>query len=157
MTEQEFQGLFYKLRGILGLNDNKARLAATWTLAARGFVANAVGCLPHLVFVAPPKAARDRAVSLVAESINDLLVDLTRPLSVAGSFGSKTMRNSRRKTLTLRVTCCCGPTCLCAAPCSWAADGRRFSQTRRRRLSSVLTFGLTSMAALAAARGLPCP
>jgi hypothetical protein len=79
MTEQEFQGLFYKLRGILGLNDNKARLAATWTLAARGFVANAVGCLPHLVFVAPPKAARDRAVSLVAESINDLLVDLTRP------------------------------------------------------------------------------
>jgi hypothetical protein len=77
MTEQEFQELFYKLCATQGLNDGKARLAATWTLAARGFVADAVDCLPHLVFVGPPKVARDRAVRLVAESIKDLLVDLT--------------------------------------------------------------------------------
>ncbi len=77
MTEQEFQEVFYKLRATLGLNDNKARLAATWVLAARGFVADAVDCLPHLVFVGPPKVARDRAVRLVAESIKDLLVELS--------------------------------------------------------------------------------
>jgi hypothetical protein len=55
MTEQEFQELFYKLCATQGLNDGKARLAATWTLAARGFVADAVDCLPHLVFVGPRK------------------------------------------------------------------------------------------------------
>ena len=77
MTEQEFQDLFHELCRTQGLNDNKARLAATWTLAARGFVADAVGCLPHVVFVGPPKAARDRAVSLVA-AIKGLRVELTR-------------------------------------------------------------------------------
>jgi hypothetical protein len=61
----------------LGISENKARLAATWTLAARGFVAEAVNYLPHLVFVGP-KAPRDRAVSLVAASIENLLVELTR-------------------------------------------------------------------------------
>ncbi len=79
MTEQEFHELFHNLCVTQGLNDGKARLAATWTLAARGFVADAVGCLPHLVFVGSTKTTgRDRAVSLVAESIKDLLVDLTR-------------------------------------------------------------------------------
>ena len=78
MTKQEFQELSHELSATMGLSDYKARLAATWTLAARGFVADAVGFLPHLVFVGPPKAARDRAVSLVAESIKDLLVDLIR-------------------------------------------------------------------------------
>jgi hypothetical protein len=79
MTEQEFQELFHHLRVTQGLNDNKARLPATWTLAARGFVATAVGCLPHLVFVGSTKmTGRDRAVSLVADSIKDLLVELTR-------------------------------------------------------------------------------
>ena len=78
MTEQEFQELFHDLDRTLGLNPNKARLAATWVLAARGFVAEAVDCLPHLVFVGPPKNARDRAVRLVAASVQDLLVESTR-------------------------------------------------------------------------------
>ena len=56
----------------------KAALAATWTLAARGFVADAVDCLPHLVFVGPRKVPRGRAVRLVAASIEDLRVELTR-------------------------------------------------------------------------------
>jgi hypothetical protein len=79
MTEHEFQELFHKLSLTLGLNDNKARLAATWVLAARGFVADAVDCLPHLVFIGSTntKAGRDRAVLLVANSIKDLLVELT--------------------------------------------------------------------------------
>ena len=79
MTEQEFRELFDDLSGTQGLNEDKARLAATWALAAYGFVADAVGCLPHLVFVGLPKVALDRAVSLVAASIKDALVDLTRP------------------------------------------------------------------------------
>jgi len=79
MTKHEFQELFHKLSFTLGLNDNKARLATTWVLAARGFVADAVDCLPHLVFVGSTntKAGRDRAVLLVADSIKDLLVELT--------------------------------------------------------------------------------
>jgi hypothetical protein len=69
MTEQEFQELFYKLSLTLGLNEFKSRVAATWVLAARGFVADAVDCLPHLVFVGSTntKAGRDRAVLLVAD------------------------------------------------------------------------------------------
>jgi hypothetical protein len=79
MTEQEFQELFDNLCGTLGIDPNKARLAATWTLAARGFVADAVDCLPHLVFVGSTKTKvpRDRAVSLVAASIEGLVVELT--------------------------------------------------------------------------------
>ena len=79
MTEHEFQELFHNLRITQGLNGGKARLAATWTLAARGFVADAVDCLPHLVFVGSTntKAGRDRAVLLVADAIKDLLVELT--------------------------------------------------------------------------------
>ena len=79
MTEHEFQELYFKLAPTQGLNGGKARLAATWTLAARGFVADAVDCLPHLVFVGSTntKAGRDRAVLLVADSIKDLLVELT--------------------------------------------------------------------------------
>jgi hypothetical protein len=38
------------------------------------------------------------------------------------------------------VTCCCGLTRQCAALYLWAGDSC-FSQTQRRRLSSVLTFG----------------
>jgi hypothetical protein len=78
MTEQEFQELFDALRRIQGINVNQAGLVATWTLAARGFVAEVVDCLPHIAFVGLPKVARDRAVSLVAESVSDLLVDATR-------------------------------------------------------------------------------
>jgi hypothetical protein len=78
MTEKEFQELFRNLAATEGFNDAKARLAATWVLAARGFAADAVDCLPHLVFVGRPKAARDRAVQLVARSVEDLLVEETR-------------------------------------------------------------------------------
>ncbi len=77
MTEQEFQELFVALCATQGLNSNKARLVSTWTLAARGFVAHAVDCLPHLVFVGTTKAHRDRAISLVAASIKDHFVELT--------------------------------------------------------------------------------
>jgi hypothetical protein len=77
MTEQKFQELFHSLNGVLGLNPNKVRLVATWTLAG-GFVAQAVDCLPHLVFPGGLKDARDLAISLVAASIKDLRVELTR-------------------------------------------------------------------------------
>ena len=77
MTEQEFQELYRNLYATVGLSETKSRLAATWVLAARGFVADAVDCLPHLIFVGPPKVARDRAVRLVAASVEDLLVELT--------------------------------------------------------------------------------
>ena len=77
MTEQDFQELFDALSALEGMNHNKARLAATWTLAARGFLGRAVDCLPHLVFVGTTKGARDRAVSLVAAAIQGHFVDLT--------------------------------------------------------------------------------
>ena len=76
MTEQECQELFRNLHTTLGLSDNKSRLAATWALAARGFAADAVDCLPHLIFVGLPKVARDRAIRLVAASVEDLLVEV---------------------------------------------------------------------------------
>jgi hypothetical protein len=78
MTEQEFQELSRNLYATVGLSETKSRSAATWVLAAHGFVADAVDCLPHLVFVGPPKVARDRAVRLVAASVEDLLVEVTR-------------------------------------------------------------------------------
>ncbi len=78
MPEQEYQELFHSLNITMGIGENKARLAATWSLAARGFVADAVGFLPHLVFVGRRKEPRDRAVRLVAASVEDLLVDVAR-------------------------------------------------------------------------------
>jgi hypothetical protein len=39
MTEQEFQELFRNLYGTVGLSEAKSRMAATWVVAARGFVA----------------------------------------------------------------------------------------------------------------------
>ena len=50
--------------------------AATRALAARGFAADAVDCLPQLIFVGLPKVARDRAIRLVAASVEDLLVEV---------------------------------------------------------------------------------
>jgi hypothetical protein len=77
MTEQEFQELSRALFATQGLSLTKARLAATWTLAAHGFVANAVDYLPHLIFVGSTKVPRDRAVLLVFEAIKGLFVELT--------------------------------------------------------------------------------
>jgi hypothetical protein len=76
MTEKDFQELFDALCATEGLNVNKARLVATWTLAARGFMAHAVDCLPHLVLVGTTKGPRDRAISLVAAAIKGHIVDL---------------------------------------------------------------------------------
>jgi hypothetical protein len=78
MTEQEYRELFRNLYATTGLSETKSRLAATWALAARGFVADAVDCLPHLVFVGGPKVARAKAVRFVAASVEDLLVEVTR-------------------------------------------------------------------------------
>ena len=77
MKEQDFQELFDGLCATAGLSANKARMVATWTLAARGFVGYAVDCLPHLVFVGTTKDRRDRAISLVAAAIKGHFVELT--------------------------------------------------------------------------------
>src|SRR5208283_4136388 len=77
MTEQDFRELFDALCATEGFNNNKARVVATWTLAARGFVGHAVDCLPHLVFVGTMKAPRDRAISLVSAAIKGHCVELT--------------------------------------------------------------------------------
>ncbi len=77
MTEQDFRELFDALYAIEGFNNNKARLVATWTLAARGFVGHAVDCLPHLVFVGTTKGHRDQAISVVAAAIKGHFVELT--------------------------------------------------------------------------------
>ena len=75
MTQQEYQELFRNLHLTMGISENKARLAATWVLAAHGFVADAVDCLPHLLFVGWREGPRERAVRLVAASVEDLLID----------------------------------------------------------------------------------
>lgn len=141
MTEQEFQELFHHLRDTLGLNDNKARLAATWTLAARGFVAEAVDCLPHLVFVGLKTTGRDRAVRFVAAPIEHLLVELTRApkrrrIIQIADYDEFSKNDPEGAAFVVR-NCCPAMRRLC----SWAADGRRFSQNRRRRWSLIWTFG----------------
>ena len=77
MNEQDFQDLFGGLCVTAGLSAERARVVATWTLAARGFVGHAVDCLPHLVFVGTTKGRRDRAISLVVAAIKGHIVELT--------------------------------------------------------------------------------
>jgi hypothetical protein len=102
-----------------------------------------VDCLPHLVFVGLPKAARDGAVRLVAASVEDLLIEVTQVQKHRGIIlieDYEERSKSDEEGAGIVRDCCCGLRRLCAALYSWAADAG-LPQTRRRRLSSILTFG----------------
>ena len=77
MTEQDFKELFRNLYVTVGLTNFQARLAATWVLAARGFVADrSIVCRTSFLSDRRRPRGRDRAVRLVAASVEDLLVEL---------------------------------------------------------------------------------